>query len=119
MLPVIPPIGTRVPTFNWHQTDSTLTISVYTRRPEISAENVISEIGGEQDRIQILVMIPEEHREEWIFQIAFKLADKIGVAEPPKVNVGSTSGKIEIIFQAKNFLLLAIVSAIHYSFAAL
>jgi hypothetical protein len=75
-----------------------LTISVYTRRPEITSENVLSQ-NFEDDRIQILVMVHEDQREEWIFQIAFKLFDKISTAEPPKVNVGSTSGKIEIIYQ--------------------
>jgi hypothetical protein len=44
-------------------------------------------------------LIHEDLKEEWIFQIAFKLEDKIRSDDPPKVNVGSTSGKMEIVYQ--------------------
>ena len=95
---MIPPIGVRVPTFNWHQTDATLTVSIYTRRPEISAENVVVQVR-EKTLLQILVLIHEERREEFVFQIAFKLFDKVATELSPKISVGSTSGKVEVVFE--------------------
>ena len=64
---MIPPIGVRVPTFNWYQTDTTLTISVYTRRPEINSENVIAQIQ-DNDLLQVLVLVHDLRREEHVFQ---------------------------------------------------
>ena len=95
---MIPPIGVRVPTFNWHQTDATLTVSIYTRRPEISPENVIVQVR-ETSLLQILVLIHEDRREEFVFQIAFKLFDKVSTELSPKIGVGTTSGKVEVVFE--------------------
>jgi len=51
-LAVIPPITSRSPTTGWFQTDSTLTIAVYTRRPEISADDVITKVKCYSDEKQ-------------------------------------------------------------------
>jgi len=49
--------------------------------------------------LQILVMIHDEGKEVMIYQVAYTLASRLETREPPKVSVGSTSGKVEIVYK--------------------
>lgn len=44
-------------------------------------------------------MINDEGKEEMVYQVAYTLASRLETNGPPKVSVGSTSGKVEIVFK--------------------
>jgi hypothetical protein len=44
-------------------------------------------------------MINDEGKEEMVYQVAYTLVSMLETNEPPKVSVGSTSGKIDIVFK--------------------
>ena len=77
---VIPSIvgtpGPEKPKFDWHQTDTNVTISIYTRRKKmIHKEHVLVDYIRENNYLLILVRLPDDNT---TYNLAYKLEKSIG-----------------------------------------
>jgi len=88
--PVLPPIPTKPPTpsVDFFQTESKITINIYSKRKGITKESII--IDNDEERVKIHVMLPG--KEAFIYHMRLHKAVKKQIV----FRVGSSSGKIEV-----------------------
>merc|ERR1719445_2891956 len=87
--PVLPPIKVKpaAPTMDFFQTETKLTVNIYTKRKGLERQNVIVDNTGET--LRVTVMMSEE-----IFLLNMKLTSLVDLSNV--IRIGASSGKIEL-----------------------
>merc|ERR1719192_1182323 len=87
--PVLPPIKVKpaAPTMDFFQTETKLTVNIYTKRKGLERQNVIVENEGET--LGVTVMMSDE-----IFLLNMKLTGLVDLTNV--IRIGASSGKIEL-----------------------
>merc|ERR1719393_700721 len=89
--PVLPPIPSKPPTpsMDYFQTDTKITINIYTKRKGLTKDDVI--VDSAAGVLRVLTYLPHHQ----LFLVHLQLAEAV-LAQVAVVRVGATSGKIEL-----------------------
>ena len=105
---VIPPIKTppsrSLPTVDTHQTDETMTVCVYTRRPDTRREDVIAEVDEGGTNLRCVVKFNGD-------QTAFVLRYKLFA--PARLNVSKVSCPVSCMMAGSRFPEGSAVKKLH------
>ena len=88
---VLPPISSKPPspTMDHFQTDTKLTVNIYTKRKGLTRHQVT--VDSTSDTLRVLVLLPDTKE---AFLVHLKLYS--GVVASPVLRVGASSGKVEV-----------------------